>query len=152
MTTIGDLSVCDLDALNSLLRGEMAAVDTYTRAMDKFDDLEVIADLQKIRDEHSRAVRELRDLVIECGCRPADQTGASGAFAVATTAAANAAGPATVLLALRRAEEHGSSEYGAALENVHMPPEALRVFGSDLLPACHKHIEELDRLLGGMGH
>jgi hypothetical protein len=141
---------CDTDALNSLLRGEMAAVETYTQAMGKFDDLMVIADLQKIRDEHSKAVRELRDLVIANGGQPAESTGPWGAFTAAVTTTAKAIGPATVLAALRQGEEHGISEYEAALENEHIHPECHRILRIDLLAACRKHIEELNRLLGGM--
>ena len=141
---------CDTDALNSLLRGEMSAVETYTQALGKFNDLTVIEDLQKIRDEHSRAVRELRDHVIQFGGRPAEGTGPWGAFTTAVTTTAKAIGPATVLAALRQGEEHGISEYEAALENEHIHPECHRTIRTDLLAACRKHIEELNRLLGGM--
>jgi hypothetical protein len=150
--TINEPRGCDTDALNSLLRGEMAAVETYTQALGKFDDLAVIADLQKIRDEHSRAVRELRDSVIRFGGRPAEGTGPWGAFTSAVTAAAKKVGPATVLAALRQGEEHGISEYEAALENEHIHPNCQRIMRTDLLSACRKHVEELNRLLGGMDH
>ena len=143
---------CDIDALNSLLRGEMAAVETYTQALGQFDDQTVIADLQKIRDEHSKAVRELRDLVIGFGGHPAASTGPWGAFTTAVTTTAKAIGPATVLAALIQGEEYDISEYEAALENVHIPTDCQRAIRTDLLPACRKHIEELNRLLGGMSN
>ena len=150
--TIDEPRGCDTDALNLLLRGEMSAVETYTQALGKFDDLLVIADLQKIRDEHSKAVRELRDHVIQFGGRPAEPTGPWGTFTSAVTATAKAVGPATVLAALRQGEEHGISEYTSALENEHIRPECQRTIRADLLTASRKHIDELDRLLGGMDH
>ena len=150
--TIDEPRECDTDALNALLRGEMSAVETYTQALGKFDDLLVIADLQKIRDEHGKAVRTLRDLVIRFGGRPAESTGPWGTFTSAVTATAKAIGPATVLAALRQGEEHGILEYEAALENEHIHPDCLRTIRADLLPVCRKHIEELNRLLGGMDH
>jgi len=143
---------CDIDALNLLLRGEMAAVETYTQALGKFDDLNVIADLQKIRDEHSKAVRELRDLVVEFGGRPAESTGPWGTFTTAVTTTAKAIGSATVLAALIQGEEYGISEYDAALENEHIPSDCQRAIRTDLLPAGRKHIDELNRLLGGMSN
>ena len=143
---------CDTDAINVLLRGEMSAVETYTNALGKFDDQLVIADLQKVRDEHSRAVRELRDHVLQFGGRPAESTGPWGTFTAAVTTAAKAIGPATVLAALRQGEEHGISEYESALENEHIHPDCHRMIRVDLLPACRKHVEELNRLLGGMDH
>jgi len=148
--TIDHPHECDTDGLNALLRGEMSAVETYTQALGQFDDLLVIADLQKIRDEHSKAVRELRDRVIEFGGHPAESTGPWGTFTAVVTTAAKAIGPATVLAALRQGEEHGISEYEAALENEHVHPDCHRQIRADLLPACRKHIEELNRLLGGM--
>jgi len=143
---------CDTDALNSLLRGEMSAVETYTQALGKFDDLLVIADLQKIRDEHSRAVRELRDSVIRFGGHPSESTGPWGAFTSAVTATAKAVGPATVLAALRQGEEHGISEYESALENEDIGLECHQIIRTDLLVVCQKHVDELNRLLGGMNH
>jgi len=150
--TTHDPHACDTDALNALLRGEMSAVETYTQAMGKFDDHLVIADLQKIRDEHSRAVRELRDHVVRFSGKPAESPGPWGAFTAAVTATAKAVGPATVLAALRQGEEHAVGEYEAALENADIHPDCLRLIRADLLSACGKHIEELNRLLGGMDH
>jgi len=152
MHAIDEPRECDTDTLNSLLRGEMAAVETYTQAMGKFDDLTVIADLQKIRDEHSRAVRVLRDHVVEFGGHPAESTGPWGAFTAAVTTSAKAIGPATVLAALRQGEEYGISEYETALENEHIHPECQRAIRTDLLSACRRHIDELNRLLGGMSN
>ncbi len=150
--TIDEPRGCDTGALNALLRGELSAVETYTLAMGKFDDPLVIADLQKVRDEHGRAVRELRDHVVRFGGKPADGSGAWGSFTAAVTATAKAIGPATVLAALRQGEEHGISEYVAALENEHIHPDCQQLIRTDLLPACRKHVEELNRLLGGMDH
>jgi len=142
---------CDTDAMNALLRGEMVAVETYTRALGYFDDAFVIADLQKIRDEHSKAVRELRDHVIQFGGQPSEKGGEWGA-ATSAAMAAKAVGPAAVLASLRHGEEDSASEYAAALENDDIAPECHRTISVDLLPACRRHVEELDRLLGGMDH
>jgi hypothetical protein len=143
-----DPRACDTEALNALLRGEMAAVDAYTRAMPQFDDELVIARLQKIRDEHGRAVRELRDQVVRFGGKPAASPGPWPAFA-SNGAAAKALGPATALAALREGEEHRASEYEAALENDDIHPDCQRVIRTDLLAACRRHVEEVNRLLGG---
>jgi hypothetical protein len=57
---------------------------------------------------------------------------------------------ATALAALRQGEEHRVNEYAVALESADIHPGCQNLVRADLLPACHKHIEELDRLLGGM--
>ena len=145
-----DPRACDTAALNALLRGEMAAVDTYTQAMGLFDDDRLIADLQKIRDEHGRAVRELRDQVVRFGGTPAASPGAWGS--ATPTGAAKALGPATALAALREGEERTATEYAAALENDDIHADCQRAIRTDMLPACRRHVEDLNRLLGGMDH
>lgn len=147
-----EFHTCDTDALNALLRGEMGAVDTYTHALGHFADPHVIADLQKIRDEHSKAVRELRDHVIQFGGQPSDRAEQWGTATAAVATAAKAVGPAAVLASLRHGEEDAATEYAATLENDGIPPECHRMIRADLLPACRRHVEELDRLLGGMDH
>lgn len=140
---------CDTEVLNDLLRGELSAVETYTQALGKFDDQVLIVGLQKIRDDHSRAVRELRDHVIAFGKVPADSSGPWGAFTAAVTATAKAFGSATVLSALRQGEEHGRNTYEDALENPDIRPDCHVTIRTSLLPACSRHVEELNQLLGG---
>jgi len=150
MNALDEQQTSNTEALNALLRGELSAVETYTHAMGTFDDEFVIADLQKIRDEHSRAVRELRDQVIRFGGNPPHHSEPWGEFASAVADGAHVTGPATALAALRLGEEHGASEYETALENADVPPDCQRMIRMDLLSACRKHVEELNRLLGGM--
>ena len=151
-TTMHDPFTCDTQALNTLLRGEMAAVETYTQALGTSDDQEMIADLQKIRDEHSRSVRVLRDQVVRFAGTPSESPGPWGAFASAVTGVAKVIGACSALAALRQGEEHGISEYEAAMENEDINPECHHLIRTDLMPTCRKHVEELNRLLGGMNH
>ena len=149
-TATNDRPVGDTDALNSLLRSEMTAVEIYTHALGQFDDQLVIADLQRIRDEHSRAVRELRDHVVRTGGRPTDGIESDEMSTTALHRGENEISPATVLAALRQREEYGLCEYEAALESEAMHPDCERTIRTDLLTACRNHVEKLNRLLGGM--
>jgi len=151
-TATDEPMTCDTEALNSLLRGELSAVETYTQAVSKFDDAQVISELQKIRDEHSRAVRELRDRVILFSGTPAESSAVWGTFTAAVTATAKVLGPATVVAALRQGEEHGISAYEDALHNPEIHADCHRMILTDLLPACRKHVEELNHLLGCSHH
>lgn len=148
--TRNDFRQCDTVALDTLLGCEMTAVETYTRALGQFDDEYVIADLQKIRDEHNRAVRELRDHMIQFGGEPSDRADRGVADPVAGSA--KAIGAAAVLAALRQMEEHNVTEYEAALESDGIHPDCQRAIRVDLLAAGRRHIDELNRLLGGMDH
>jgi len=151
-TTMHDPLTCDTTALNALLRGEMAAVETYTQALGLCGDDEMIADLQKIRAEHSRAVRVLRDQIVQFGGLPTESPGPWSGFASTVAGFAKVIGPATALAALRQGEEHGISGYEAALENEDINPECHQIIRTELLAAGQKHVEELNRLLGGMNH
>ena len=141
---------CDTDALNALLRGELSAVETYGQAMTKFEDQTVLADLEKAREDHAHAARVLREKVVRFGGQPADSGGPWAAFASAVTGGAKAVGPATALSALRSGEEQEVNEYEGALDNDRVHPDCKEVIRTDLLPRCKRHVEELNRLMGGM--
>lgn len=151
-TMTHDPLTCDTAAVNALLRGEMAAVETYTQALRACDDQEMIADLQKIRDEHSRAVRVLRDQVVHFGGQPTESSGPWGTFASTANGSEKVIGPTTALAALRQGEEHGISEYESALDNEDINPDCHQLIRTDLLSVSQKHVDELNRLLGGMNH
>ena len=141
---------CDTDALNSLLRGELSAVETYDQAMTKFDGQPTQTDLRRIREQHAAAAATLRQKVTHFGGKPSESSGAWGAFATAVTGAAKVFGPATALSALKQGEEHGIGEYEDALTNEQIDPGCKDVIRSQLLPECRRHVDTLDRLIGGM--
>jgi hypothetical protein len=142
----------ETEVLNHLLQGEVSAVETYTQAMNRFDDLEVIGELQMVRDEHSRVVRALRDQIVEFGATPTPGTGDWSTFSLAGLDAVDEIGPATVLAVLCQGEEHAIREYEAALERSDLHPESQCLIRSKLLTGSRAHVEKLNALLGGMGH
>lgn len=137
------------DALNALLQTELSAVETYTQAITLFEDPTVIGELQKIRDEHRRAERELRECLVRMHGVPAGSPGLWPAFAAAGAGGAQALGCATLLAALRQGEEYALASYEDALNHEDIHPDCHRVIGGDLIQASRKHIDELNRLLGG---
>jgi len=141
---------CDTDALNSLLRGELSAVETYDQAMTKFEDPTVLTDLLEIREAHAHAGVRLREQVVRFGGTPSNSSGPWGTFAAAVTGTAKVLGPGTALAALKQGEEHGINEYDEALANEDVNPECKELIRADLLPRCRRHVAELDRLMGGM--
>lgn len=140
----------DTNTLNSLLRGELSAVETYDQAMQKFEDQHILADLRKIREQHAHGAGLLREQVKKSGVEPSEGSGPWGSFAAAVTGEAKVVGPATALCALRQGEEHGINEYEDALKNEKVNPECQDFIRTDLLPRCRWHVEELNRLMGGM--
>jgi hypothetical protein len=145
--TTGETRAC-AEAVNGLLQSELAAVEVYTQAMGLFVDDSMIAELQRIRAEHRRSVRHLRDHLVDLGVHPADGGGTWGTFG-RQASAAKALGPATVLAMLQQGEESSITEYEAVLEDAELRLDCLRTIQAELLPACQRHVEELNRLLGG---
>ena len=131
------------ETLNSLLRGELAAVASYDRAIAGFEGQPAAAELHHVRDDHAAAVAVLRERVARCGGTPADTSGPWG------TPPAQAVGPATTLKALREGEMHQVGEYEAALAGDALDPDAKDAIRSVLLPRCREHVVELDRLMAG---
>ena len=146
MTTTTSAQACDTDALNSLLRGELSAVETYAQAAEKFSTWDGAAELRRIRSEHVAATNALREKVNHFGGTPADGSGVWGSFAAAVTGTAKVFGQGAALAALKQGEEHGINEYEEALENPDVHPACKDMIRGTLLPRCRQHVADLDRL------
>ena len=133
----------DLSALNSLLRGEISAAESYDLAMPKFAEEPVLECLQHIRTDHLSAVFRLRERILQAGGDPVESSGAWGTFAAAVTGTALMLGTQSILSALRQGEEHGVGEYEKAIESAAMPEECRRLIEHELLPLCRQHVETL---------
>jgi len=141
---------CDVDCLNSMLRGEIAAVDTYEQVLRKFEgaeEPEAENMLAHIRDEHSAAVKVLRDCVVTAGGIPSENAGVWGVFAGTFTAGAKLIGTQTALAALKQGEHHGIEQYGKTLENEELSDECSDAVSNELLPRCRRHVEKLDQMI-----
>ncbi len=135
-----------LETLNSLLRGELAATETYQQALAQVDEEHGATQLAQIRDEHSLAVSLLRKHIREFGGDPATSSGSWGLVAKAIEGAAQWFGNTTALAALKQGEETGLSNYEQALEHEPLPFACITMIISVLVPQTRAHIEALSRL------
>src|SRR5438045_8203147 len=65
--------------INSLLRGEISAAETYKMAIEKVGDGQKVSDvtiLRQMQEEHGRAGQELRERIRSLGGEPSDSSGA----------------------------------------------------------------------------
>lgn len=138
---------CDTDALNSLLRGELSAVETYEQGIAKFDDSAHKSTLMRIRDEHVKAATKLQGLVRSYGGEPSTGSGPWGTFVTALTGTAKVIGPQALLSVLKQGEEHGISHYEKALDNEGLPIECKYTLRAESLPSCRQHVAMLDGLI-----
>jgi demethoxyubiquinone hydroxylase (CLK1/Coq7/Cat5 family) len=138
------------EPLNSLLRGELAAVETYQQALGKASNEPGAVDLRQIEAEHREAAELLREYLVQRGGRPATDSGAWGTWARAVEGAAQLfGGNAAALRALKEGEEHGVSSYESALQDPNLDAESKELITATLLPRTRAHIPTLDRFLNG---
>jgi len=157
MTTSGSTSVGNQDAgkavdqLNSLLRGEISAAETYRMAIDKVaDDSAANAGLlREIQEEHGRAAQGIRSRIREIGGEASDSSGAWGAWAKTVQATMNLFGDASSLKALKEGEEHGLKDFQEALPSV--DASSAQLIANQLIPAQRRHIDLLDQLINSVG-
>jgi uncharacterized protein (TIGR02284 family) len=101
-----------IDQLNSFLRGELSAVETYRIALDKLDaDSPARSDLQVNLASHEDRVAELQAAIRAAGGTPAESSGVWGGFAKAVEGAASVLGDKAAIAALEQGEDHGVDDY-----------------------------------------
>lgn len=137
----------DTSTLNSLLRGEMSAIETYRQAIEKLGDSKVGADeLHTLLKDHRDAADSLWKHIEKHGGQPSEGSGVWGAFAKAVEGAAKLFGDTSSLKALKEGEEHGLKEYQDAVKDSDLPADC-QALARDLLGRQSTHIATLDRLM-----
>ena len=139
--------------LNSFLRGEISAAETYRMAIDKAGDSDKNAAnlglLREIQEEHGRAAQAIRDRIRELGGEPSDSSGAWGAWAKFTQGTANLFGDASSLKALKEGEEHGLKDYEEGVDDI--DASSAELVQNQLIPAQQRHVSLLDQLINAVG-
>ena len=133
--------------LNRLMRGELAAVETYQQALEKMHDAREATELQGILSEHRLAERMLGKHIAQRGGSPVTSSGAWGTWAKFVAGTAKMLGNTAALEALRQGEQHGIKEYERALDEDEMDGECRQLIRNQLLPQLQSHIPILDRLI-----
>src|SRR5690242_19543347 len=139
--------------LNSFLRGEISAAETYKMAIDKAaksdDTAASMGLLREIQEEHGRAAQAIRDRIRELGGEPSDSSGAWGAWAKFTQGTANLFGDTASLKALKEGEEHGLKDFEEGVDDV--DATSMELVQNQLIPAQQRHIALLDQLINAAG-
>jgi len=135
--------------LNSLLRGEIAASETYRMAIDKLIEdgrnPGEAAMLRQMQREHIRAAEVFRKRIAELGGVSEDSSGGWGAWAKVAMGAAQIFGSSSVLHVLRDGEDHGLKEMRAAIDN--LDAESAELVEKVMIPAQERHIRRITSLI-----
>jgi uncharacterized protein (TIGR02284 family) len=139
--------------LNSLLRGEISAAETYKMAIDQMAEStaasEQVGMLKQMQEDHGRAAQALRERIRALGGEASDSSGAWGAWAQTIQGTMNLFGDSSALKGLKEGEEHGLKDYQEALED--MDATTAGIVSSQFIPAQERHIGLLNHLMNSVG-
>ena len=139
-----------VSALNSLLRGEMSAIETYRQAREKVTPGETGAtDLERFQLDHRDAADKLWHHIEQHGGKPSEGSGAWGTWAKVVQGTAKMLGNAAALKALKEGEEHGLKDYQDALEDKNLPVDCQTLIRG-FMEKQREHITVLDRLIAAV--
>jgi uncharacterized protein (TIGR02284 family) len=136
-----------VEQLNSLLRGEISAAETYRLAIEKVGNERASekSSLREISREHGEHAQKLRAEIRRLGGEAEDSSGAWGAWARSVEAVSTLFGDTSALKALKEGEEHGLKDYREALDD--LDPSARGLVGDTLIPAQRRHIDIIDAMI-----
>jgi uncharacterized protein (TIGR02284 family) len=135
-----------IQQLNSFLRGEISAVETYRQAISKIADIAARTQLEQCENSHQRRIDMLRTRIVQLGGQPEKSSGAWGAFAKAAEGGATLFGEKAAIDVLEEGEDYGLKDYQSHLADLDVDS---RVFvEQELLPAQ----QQTHRVLSGLKH
>jgi rubrerythrin len=133
--------------MDDLIRGEMAAVKSYSTMLDDMKDGPERSKLEKIRADHENAVSKLKGFATQEVKEDTKTAGAWGTFASAWTSGAKVAGNKTALKALTQGEEHGIEEYKEALEDKTVKSELKQMIRTQFIPKQEEHLKTIKTMM-----
>jgi demethoxyubiquinone hydroxylase (CLK1/Coq7/Cat5 family) len=121
-----------VDTMNELLRGELAAVASYERALAGLESHDAEEELRDCLISHQQRVVTLRRRIGELGGAPVTSSGAWGAFARLFEAGTGALGDDAAIAALEEGEDGGLKQYLDAVGK--LDRDTRRLVAKEILP------------------
>lgn len=137
----------EVDQLNSFLRGELSAAESYRLALDKFPSSPHRNVFQDCAASHELRARLLADEVRRLGGTPASSSGAWGAFTKLVEGGAAVVGENATIAVLEEGEDHGRNDYQRDLDK--LTPTTRRLIESRVYPEQLRTHDALSRLKNG---
>jgi hypothetical protein len=121
-----------VDVLNSFLRGEISAVETYRQALHKVQEPEKRGQLEECLRSHELRVEVLSRRITSLGGAPATGSGPWGTFAKLVQGGADALGENNAIRALEEGEDHGRDDYKREIDK--LDGESRKIVEAQILP------------------
>jgi hypothetical protein len=134
----------DIHQLNSFLRGELSAVETYQQCIDKMSDGNIVAQLRALQESHRRRAELLTDRVRMLGGKPAQGSGVWGSFAKVAEGSAKLFGEAAAVSALEEGEDHGRDDYRRDVDK--LSPTERHFIEAEIMPEQQRTHDALTRI------
>lgn len=135
----------NIEQLDSFLRGEISAVETYRMALEKLDPgSSARGELEANLQSHEHRVEMLTDAIRQLGGKPATGSGPWGTFAKAVAGTARVLGDKVAVAALEEGEDHGLKDYKKDVDALDMQARVL--VRNQLLPQQQQTHDRLSAL------
>jgi hypothetical protein len=137
-----------IDQLNSFLRGELSAAETYRLALDRLEHTEHRGTLVQCSRSHEERARLLTEAILGRGGDPADSSGAWGTLVRMIERSAAAISEKAAIAALEEGEDHGRDDYLRDIDR--LEPSARQLIEFAILPEqrrTHDTIKAVKRSL-----
>ena len=130
--------------LNSFLRGELAAIETYRLAIDKLDHSPHRSILQHCAQSHVTRARILEREIRRRGGEPSEGAGLWGTFAKLVEGSAAIFGEKAAISALEEGEDHGREDYRRDLPD--LDPPARLTIENEVMPEQNRTHQAMSSL------
>jgi len=130
--------------LNSFLRGEISAVESYKQALGKITDPAIRSQLQSCEQDHEQRIVLLRARITQLGGKPDTGSGAWGVWAKLVQGGGDLLGEKTAVSALEQGEDHGLNDYRRDLDE--LDSETRTWVEGNLLPKAERTHDTLSTL------
>jgi uncharacterized protein (TIGR02284 family) len=134
----------DIDKLNSFLRGELSAVETYRQCIEKVSNPSVRDALVELQQSHQDRVQKLQERIQMLGGEAETSSGPWGSFAKIMQGGAAAFGEKSAVSMLEEGEDHGRDDYERDVDK--LSPSNQEFVRQEILPEQHKTHDALSRI------
>lgn len=133
--------------VDELIRGEISAVESFDTVINKIKDAGELTKLSELRQDHQRAVENLKKFAGGNWEGKTDSSGPWGTFTTAFAGGASLFGDKAAVNALKIGEQHGLNEYKEALNDEGIRPEVKELIRSELIPNQERHLAVIENYL-----
>ena len=135
-----------VDQMNSMLRGEISAMEAYQSVLEKLENDPDAERLHQFLDDHQSAVQFWQEQIDREGAEHDESSGPWGTAVEAFIATAKLLGNVAALSALKEGEEHGLKLYEELLASDDLSMDQRNYIRDTLIPKQRQHIMSLEAM------